>query len=203
LTPYVIAVPANSPFKSLKDLVGFARANPNKLKHGNSSPGNTPHLASASFQADAGIEYTQVPYKGEGPSIVGLASEEVDLVFGTIVAFRQMIEAGKVRLLAVCGSKRLIGKYANVPTCKEAGYDFEWETWEAVFGPKMLQNNKAVWPKLSEAVRKTILDPQFGEKLQMIGFDASYSAGEDLEKWMNKLDQKTKKVIYQLGLQYK
>jgi tripartite-type tricarboxylate transporter receptor subunit TctC len=202
LTPYVIAVPSNSPFKSLKELVDFAKANPSKLKHGNSSTGNTPHLASASFESDAGIQYTQVAYKGEGPSIVGLASGEVDLVFGTLVAVQQMIEAGKVKLLAVCGSKRMPGKHANIPTCKEAGYDFEWETWEAVFGPKGLQNNKAVWPKLSEAIRKTVLDPEFGQKLEAIGFDASYSTGENLEKWMNRLDQKTKKVIYQLGLQY-
>jgi tripartite-type tricarboxylate transporter receptor subunit TctC len=203
LTPYVIAVPANSRFKTLKELVEFAKANPNKLKHGNSSSGNTPHLASASFESDAGIQYIQVAYKGEGPSVVGLASGEVDLVFGTLVALQQMVEAGKVKILAVCGSKRLAGKYANIPTCKEVGYDFEWETWEAVFGPKGLQNNKAVWPKLTEAIRKTVLDPEFGQKLQTIGFDASYSAGDDLEKWMTRLDQKTKKVIYQLGLEYK
>lgn len=202
-TPYVIAIAAALPFKSLRELVDFAKANPKKLKHASMGVGVTNHLASASFEIDAGIEYTQVVYKGEGPAVVGLASGEVDLLFGTIAAAIQMIEAGKVRILAVCGPKRMEGAFAQIPTCKEAGYDFNWDTSGIMFGPKGLQENRAVFTKISEAARRAILDPELGQRMRSVGFDIDYSAGDDLMKWMNTIDQKTKKIVYELGLQHK
>lgn len=202
-TPYVIAVPSGSPFKNLKELVDFAKANPKQLRHGNTGHGSTPHLTSVGFQVETGIEFTEVTYKGEGPAVVGLASGEVELIVCTIVAVRPLVDAGKLRILAVCGDKRLRGQFDQIPTCKELGYDFESKVWEAVFGPKGLRENKVVFSKLSEAIRKAILDPEFGQRLETLGYDVAYLAGEDLEKWLNDEDKRWKKVIYQLGLQYK
>jgi tripartite-type tricarboxylate transporter receptor subunit TctC len=96
--PFVIAVPSGSPFKSLKELVDFGKANPKKLRHGNSGTGSTTHLGSAGFAMKTGIEFTQIAYKGEGPAVIGIASAEVDVAFGPMVAFKQMIEAGKLRI---------------------------------------------------------------------------------------------------------
>ncbi|MCU0597126.1 MAG: tripartite tricarboxylate transporter substrate binding protein [Desulfobacterota bacterium] len=200
--PFVIVVPSGSPFKSLKELVEFAKANPKKLRHGNSGTGSTTHLGSEGFGTKAGVEFTQIAYKGEGPAVIGVASAEVDLAFGPMVAFKQMIEAGKLRSLAVCAANRS-KQHPDLPTCKELGYEFGWDAWEAIFGPKGLQENKAVWPKLSEGIKKAILDPELGQKLLSIGLEVQYRTGAELENWLKQNDQETKKIIYDLGLQYK
>jgi tripartite-type tricarboxylate transporter receptor subunit TctC len=202
-TPYVIAVSSASPFKTFKELVEFAKANPKKLKHGNTGHGSTPHLTSASLQLELGIEFTEVTYKGEGPAVVGLAANEVEVVVGTTLAFKPLVDAGKLRILAIFGDKRLRGQFNQVPTCKELGYNFESIVWEAAFGPKGLRENKAVFSKLSEAMQKAILDPEFGQKLETLGYDQAYLAGDHLERWLNEEDERWKKVIFRLGLQYK
>lgn len=201
--PFMIAVPTNSPFKSLKELVDYGKANPKKLRHGNTGTGSTTHLGSASFGMKTGVEFNQIPYKGEGPSVIGIASGEVDVSFGPMVAFRQMVEIGKLRILAICANKRDTKQSPQIPTCKELGYDFIWDAWEAIFGPKGLQKNKAVFPKLSEAVRKAIMDSELDRKLFSVGLDVQYRAGDELENWLKENDKDIKKVIYDLGLQYK
>ncbi|MBI5441724.1 MAG: tripartite tricarboxylate transporter substrate binding protein [Deltaproteobacteria bacterium] len=199
--PFVVAVPSSSKFKSMKELVDFAKANPSKLRHGNSGTGSTTHLGSTGFGMKTGLVFTQIAYKGEGPAVIGLASGEVDLAFGPMVAFKQMVEAGKLRVLAVAGPKRL-KQQPQIPTCKELGYDFNWEAWEAIFGPKGLAENKAVWPKLSAAIKKALLDPELDQKLASLGLDVEYRTGDDELKWLEDEDRETKKIIYELGLQY-
>jgi tripartite-type tricarboxylate transporter receptor subunit TctC len=201
--PFMIAVPANSPFKSLKELVEYGKANPKKLRHGNSGTGSTTHLGSASFGMKTGIEFNQVAYKGEGPSVIGVASGEVDVLFGPMVAIKQMVEIGKLRILGICANKRDLKQAPQVSTCKELGYDFQWDAWEAIFGPKGLQDNKAIYPKLSEAVRKAIMDPELDRKLFAIGLDVQYRSGDELMKWLRENDKEIKKIIFELGLQYK
>lgn len=200
--PFVVAVPSGSKFRTLKELVDFAKANPGKLRHGNSGTGSTTHLGSTGFANKIGATFTQIAYKGEGPAVIGLASGEVDVAFGPLVAFKQMIEAGKIRVLAVCAPKRL-KQLPQIPTCKEQGYDFRWEAWEAIFGPKGLTENKAVWPKLSAAIKKALLDPELDQKLATIGLDVEYRSGEEMARWLAEEDQDTKKLIFELGLQYK
>ncbi len=200
--PFMIAVPTNSSFKTLKELVDYGKANPKKLKHGNTGTGNTTHLGSAAFASKFGCEFTQIAYKGEGPSVVGLAAGEVDVAFSPMVAFNQMFEAGKLRILATCSPQRS-KDHPQIPTAKELGYDFSWDAWEAIFGPKGLKENKPVYQKLSEAIRKAILDPDLGHKVLNIGLSVNYKPGDELEKWLREDDKRVKKVIYDLGLEYK
>jgi tripartite-type tricarboxylate transporter receptor subunit TctC len=203
-TPFVIGVPANSPYKSLKELVTFAKANPKKIKCGISGKGNNQHLASIAFATKAGIEFTYVPYQGSGPSVVALAARETDLVFDMMITFNQMIEAKKVKILAICSQEKRGGKYEGAPTIKDAiGIPFEWDVWETIFGPKGLKQNQAVYSALSEAVRKAVTDPELGQKLTSLGLDASYRGGDDLVKWMAEYDVQIKKIIYDLNMQHK
>ena len=200
--PFMIAVPANSPYKTLKELVDSAKANPKKLRHGNTGTGSTTHLGSSAFSSKFGCEFTQIAYKGEGPAVIGLASAEVDVSLGPMVAYKQMVEAGKIRVLAICASNRS-KQYAQIPTSRELGYDFSWDAWEAIFGPKELRDNKPVYTKLSEAIRKAILDPELYQKMLSIGLDVQYKPTEELEKWLKEDDKQIKKITYDLGLEYK
>ena len=115
---------------------------------------------------------------------------------------QEMLEAGKLRILAICAPQRS-KEHPQIPTAKELGYDFSWDAWEAIFGPKGLKENKAVYQKLSEAIRKTIQDPDLGHKLLNIGLAVNYKPGDELEKWLREDDKRVKKTIYELGLEYK
>ncbi len=201
-TPFVIAVPSTSPFKNLKELIDYARANPKKLRHGNTGTGSTTHLGSEALEMQLKAPFTQIAYKGEGPVMVGLASAEIDVSVGVYAAYRQMVDAGKIRVLAICAPERS-KQLSQIPTCKEQGYDFSWGAWEAIFGPRGLDENKAVWPKLTEAIRKTIQDPEFSQKMLSIGLNVQYKPSPEITKWVVENDKEIKKIVYDLGLQAK
>ena len=129
-TPMVLAVPGTSPFKTAKDFVDFAKANPGKLKHGSTGVGSSTHLASEAMANKLGIKIAQVPYRGEGPAAIALAGGEADFSLGLMVAFRTFTEDGKMRILGVASDER-DENVRDIPTMKEQGYDFTYQAFEA------------------------------------------------------------------------
>lgn len=196
-TPVILVVNETSPFKNVGALVDFAKKNPGKLRHGNSGTGNSTHLAAEKFAAQLGIKLTEVPYKGEGPSVVGIAAGEVDMAFGLMAAFRPMIEEGKLRVLGVADDKRN-PLYQNVPTFREQGFNFIDPAWEGIHSPKGL--SKDVYTKLSEACKKALTDPELTEKFSKIQFNLSYQSGPELTEWLKSWDRQTGKLISDIGL---
>lgn len=199
-TPMVVAVNAQSPAKTLKDLVDQAKAAPNKLRHGNSGTGSTTHLASAAFAKKFGLKFTQVPYKGEGPAVIGLGSSEVDFAFGLMVAFRALVDAGKLRILAVADTSR-DRNYPGVPTSAEQGYEFTAPAWEAIHTPKGLP--KPVLAALADACRRALSDGELKEKFAKMGLHLSYQPGPEFTEWLRTWDKDVKDLIFELGLNYK
>jgi tripartite-type tricarboxylate transporter receptor subunit TctC len=108
------------PAKSVKEFVAYARANPGKLNFGSSGPGSTPHLGAELFSSMAGIQMTHVPYKGAAPVITALLGNEVQFAFTNLVSTRPHWQAGRLRLIAISGSKRLEAM-PEVPTIAESG----------------------------------------------------------------------------------
>ncbi|RUP28369.1 MAG: tripartite tricarboxylate transporter substrate binding protein, partial [Curvibacter sp.] len=115
-----LAVPASSRFKSLADLLAYAKAQPGRLTLGSIAPGSTQHLAAELFKWRAGIEATVVPYKGSPALINALRAGEVDVGFEILSPLLPQVNAQALRLLAVTGPKRFAG-LPQVPTVKEQG----------------------------------------------------------------------------------
>jgi tripartite-type tricarboxylate transporter receptor subunit TctC len=199
-TMAVLAVNKNSPFKNLKDLVDYARANPGKLRHGNTATGSTTHIASEAFAKKFGIKFTQVPYKGEGETVKGIGAGEVDLAFGLMLAFRPLVENGTIRILGECGAKRS-SLYPQIPTFREQGFDFLSPTWDAILTPKYLP--KDVYQKLSEACKKVYTDPELIEKFGKMGYNISYQPAPELLEFLKSWDKEIKELTYDLGLEFK
>lgn len=199
-TPMVVAVPSKSPFKNIKELVEFAKANPGKLRHGNTATGSTTHIGSEKFAKKFKIKFTQVPYKGEGDTVKGLGTGEVDLAFGLYVAFRPLVEDGEIRILGVADEKR-DHLYPQIPTLREQGFDHLEPTWEAIHMPKGLPKN--VLDKLSESCKKTLTNSELTEKFGKIGLDLSYQSGPEFTEWLKGWDKEVKEIIFDLGLQFK
>lgn len=132
--PQVIVVPANSPHKTLKDLIEAARAKPGQLNYGHAGIGSQTHLAAENFLYAAKIDVQNVPYKGEGPAVTDLVAGQTTFATPNLAAAINFINQGKLRALAVT-SKERAPQLPNVPTVAETLPGFENYGWFGIVAP--------------------------------------------------------------------
>lgn len=132
---FLLVVNANSPYRSVQDLVAAAKAKPEAVKYGSAGAGNQSHLAAEMLAQAANVQLLHVPYKGEAPAIADLLGGQVDLIFGTMPALLPHVRSGKLRALAVAQRERSAAT-PDVPTTREAGYPaVEVTGWTAIVAP--------------------------------------------------------------------
>lgn len=163
LTGYTFGLAAtmDAPYKSLKEMVAYARANPGKVAYGHTGTGTTPHLAIEEFAAKAGIELTDIPFKGSAEIMQSILGGHIQLMSGT-TEFAPHVRAGKLRLLATLGRERNKA-FPDVPTVKESGWDTVSESPFGIGGPKNM--DPAIVKILHDAFKKTLEDPKVLETL--------------------------------------
>jgi tripartite-type tricarboxylate transporter receptor subunit TctC len=132
--PQVLTVPAKSPFKTVKDLIDYARANPGKLTFGHAGIGSQTHLAAENFLWQAKINALAVPYKGEGPGHAALVAGEVDFFVGNLAAAIGHINGGRLRALGVT-SKNEVPQLPGVPPIAKTVPGFVNEGWFGIVAP--------------------------------------------------------------------
>jgi tripartite-type tricarboxylate transporter receptor subunit TctC len=179
--PFAITVRADSPFKTLDDLVAFARANPGKLKSAVAGVGTTPHMINEMFNRDAKIEITPVPFSGGGECVPALLGGHVDMTVLSMAPVKMHVLSGKVRPLALFSPKRF-ADFPQIPTVAEKGYKTSnITTGIGLGGPKGL--SPAIVKKWQDALDKTMKDPkviQIVDKLE--GFIIDFKPGEAYRK---------------------
>lgn len=163
LTGYTFGLAAtmDAPYKSLKEMVAYAKANPGKVAYGHTGTGTTPHLAIEEFAAKAGIQLTDIPFKGSAEIMQSILGGHIQLMSGT-TEFAPHVRAGKLRLLATLGRERNKA-FPDVPTVKESGWDTVSESPFGIGGPKNM--DPAIVKILHDAFRKTLEDPKVLETL--------------------------------------
>ena len=130
----VLLVKPDSPFKTVQELIAFAKANPGKLNYASQGIGTTSHLTTALFETITGTKLVHVPYKGTAPALNDLIASHVDLMFSELATSVELHKAGKARILAVAADKR-IASIPDIPTLAEAGVPgCESDTWNAIYG---------------------------------------------------------------------
>lgn len=134
--PNVVVLHPKHDFKTLQELIAYAKANPGRLNFGSAGSGTSHHMIGELFKQTAGVDLTHVPYKGAGPLMQDLLAGQVDLAFDGMGTSATQIKAGKLRPLAVTSATRN-RVIPDVPTMREAGVDFAISlTWYALFGIK-------------------------------------------------------------------
>jgi tripartite-type tricarboxylate transporter receptor subunit TctC len=156
--PTVLAVRADSPWKTLADFIADARRRPGAITYGSSGNYGTMHLPMEMFAAAAGIRLLHVPYTGAGPAVVALLGGSIDAVASGPSTVIQHVKANKLRVLASWGDKRLAA-LPDVPTLTESGFDAVFFQWAAVFAPA--GTPEPVLQKVREAAQAAAVDPRF------------------------------------------
>jgi tripartite-type tricarboxylate transporter receptor subunit TctC len=168
--PNVLVVNANSPYKSVADVVAAAKAK-QQLSFSSSGAGSSQHLSGELFKNMAGIDILHVPYKGSAPSMQALMGNQVTMCFENILSCIPLIQSGKLRALAVTSATRASG-LPDVPTMAEAGLPgFEIVSWQAVFAPA--GTPPAIVEHLATDINKIIREPEIRTKLVALGLEPS------------------------------
>jgi tripartite-type tricarboxylate transporter receptor subunit TctC len=201
LTGYTfgLVVPADSPIKSIKDLVDYARANPEKFTYGSTGTGTSPHLAVEEFAQRAGIKLPHVPFKGNADNMQAILGGHV-MGASDATGWAPHVEAGKLRLLATYGSKRT-KRWPNVPTLDELGYKTVSDSPFGVCGPKGME--PAVVRTLHDAFKRTLDDPAVLAAFDKFDQTVIYMNTEDYTKFARDSFAAEKATIERLGMAMK
>jgi tripartite-type tricarboxylate transporter receptor subunit TctC len=200
-TSYVfgLVVRADAPWKTIQELVQYAKANPQKVSYGSPGVGTNPHLALEDLSILTGIQLTHMPFKGGAESNTALLGGHVDAVSDG-ASWGPLVDAGKFRLLVVYGEQRM-ARYPNVPTFKEAGYNMSYSSPLQIIGPKGMP--RPVVAKLHDAFKKAMDDPDYQAILKKYDMTLNYLSPEDLDKAIRQESDQIKRVVQKLGLDKK
>lgn len=196
-SPLALVVAADSPFKSLADLVAAAKAKPGSINFATSGNGTVAHLATELFQKEAGVKLTHIPYKGAAQGITDVIGGQVQVYVSSIPTLIGHIKNGKLRALAVTSLKR-VDDLPQVPTVAESGYKgFEAVTWFGVLGPANLP--KDVTARLNTEINNALKAPDLQKKLGDQGADVAGSTPEAFAKLVRDDIVRWGKVVKESG----
>ncbi len=190
-----LVVRADSPFKTLADLIAFAKANPGKVTFGSTGIGTANHLGVEAVGLKAGVELTHVPYKGSSESLVALLGGHVMLVSSESAG--SFIDSGKLRALATCGEKRL-SRWADVPTLIELGYDVVSNSPYGLAGPAGM--DPKIIAQLDDVVRQVLEDPEFIKAMARVDQTTMYLNTADYKASIQRELVDSKRLIESLKL---
>ncbi|KQU89808.1 ABC transporter substrate-binding protein [Variovorax sp. Root318D1] len=166
-TPLMLATHPARPYKTVSELIAFAKANPGKVTFGSAGPGTGTHLTAELFQTAAGIKMTHIPYKGSSPALTDLMAGNIDVMFDYPAVMLPFIQAQKLKALAVTAKKRL-ASVPDVPVLSEFGLpNAESTAWGAVFVPA--KTPPEIVKRLGDEIAKAIVHPEMLQSTEKFG----------------------------------
>ncbi|HTN26301.1 MAG TPA: tripartite tricarboxylate transporter substrate-binding protein [Burkholderiales bacterium] len=193
----VIVVPANSPHKTMADLVKAFKENPGKVSWGGGSAGGTDHILVGLVAKAVGVDPTKinyVPFKGGGEASVSVLGGHVTAGVSGIGEFAEQIKAGKMRALAQSAPS----KTENIPSLKEQGVNVELGNWRGIFGaPGITKEQREALIKLVKAATDT---PAWKSTLEKLGWTPVFLAGDEFGKFLEEDTKRVAGIIESLGL---
>jgi tripartite-type tricarboxylate transporter receptor subunit TctC len=179
--PNVLVVRAESPFKTVADVVAAARAQPGKVTYASQGNGTSAHLAGEMFSNLAKVNMTHVPYRGAGPAMTDLLGGQVDVMFATAAAAAPHLANGKMRALGVTTPKRSAAM-KDLPAIADTVPGYAVESWYGLFVPAGTPADAIA--KLHAAAKKAAETPEFRKKIEPEGLAVSTGAPRELDDYV-------------------
>lgn len=195
--PSILIARADLPYKTLTEMVAYAKANPGKINRASVGAGNITNLAGVLFDKTAGISTTHVPYTGDTAAIQGLLSGTVDVYVGAITLTLPNVQSGKLRVLGVFDNKRL-AQLPDVPTFKEAGYNVEAYVWYCLVAPA--GTPAATVERLNRDVNRILNQDSFVARARALGIEVRGGSPADLTRFIKSEYDRWAPLIRELGL---
>lgn len=197
--PFAVLTSTATPAKSVQELLAVARARPGTLNFGSTGLGTSIQLAAELFKSMAKIDIVHVPFKGEAPALLALSSSEIQILFNTILSARPLIDAGKVRLLAVTSRNRS-AVLPEVPTVAEGGVaGYESGVWLGFFAPA--GTPREIVNKVYVEIQAVLQQPAAKARLLEQGLEVADQPPEAFAKWIDQEIARWAAVIRAAGLQ--
>jgi len=185
------------PARSMKDLLALAKAKPGAINYGSSGQGGTGHLATELLCLMAGVKMTHVPYKGAGPSLIGLVGGEIELMISGLATGLPYIKQKQVRALAVTSAKRL-HQVPDIPTVAETVPGYEAGSWYAILA--RAGTPRSIIDKLNREVATAVGNPEVNSKLVAGGIDPETLTPEQLGAKIRAETERWGKVVKAAGI---
>jgi len=196
--PVVLIVKADSPYKTLQDILNAAKAKPKTISSASAGSGTSQHMTLELLAFRSGTQFIHVPYKGSGPAILDVIGGQVDMMFDTTVVAGPHIQSGKVRAIAVSSAKRL-DSLPNVPTIAESGVPgFEVVSWQGIFVPAGVP--KPIVDRLHTETMKILQAAEMQDKLKSLGMQPSSMTPDQVSTFQKAEVDKWAQVIKAAGI---
>jgi tripartite-type tricarboxylate transporter receptor subunit TctC len=197
LVPNLLVANPAQPFKNVKELIAYAKANPGKVTFGSSGSGSSIHLSGEMFQQMAGVEMQHIPYKGSAPAVTDLLGGQIAVMFDNMPSAIGHVKAGKLRALAVTTPKRSPA-LPDVPTIAEAGVPgYSATSWFGLLAPA--HTPAPVLAKLNASILKALADPDVKKKMAEQGAEPYGEKPEQFAEFIRSETAKWGKIVKQSG----
>jgi tripartite-type tricarboxylate transporter receptor subunit TctC len=194
--PMILVVNDQQPYKTVKELVDDAKANPDKLIFSSSGLYGALHLPTALFMHATGIKMKHLPTNGGGPALTAVLGNNSQVLVSAIAPAFGQVKAGKLRALA-CFSPQRAASMPDVPTLKELGYDVEFSLWVGVFAPK--NTPVSVTKVLGDAIRTAATGDQFKTAVNNIGDEVAYLDQAAFAKFWDEDAKRVEAAVHAIG----
>ena len=194
--PTVLAVRADSPWKTAQQFIADAKNRPGAINYGSSGNYGTMHVPMEILSQTAGVKLTHIPFTGAGPAVVALLGGQIDAVSSGPATVLQQVKAGKLRVLAHWGNGQL-GSLPDVPSLKEAGFDAQYAQWSGLFIPK--DTPEPIAQRLRAAAQVAAQDARVKEIILSAGSPVLYLDAPEFEQYVQADAKRMARVVKRIG----
>ncbi len=198
--PGILVVGPNSKFKTMKDLLDYAKKNPGQLKVSNSGIGGDDWYNALMIEKLAGVKFNNIPFEGDAPAWQAAAGGHVDANTNNLSTVTPLIKGGKLRALAVYTEKR-IPMFPDVPTLKELGINFVEGSFRGYLAPK--GTPKEIINILAQGLEKVVKDPKFIKAAEDVNLEIEFIKTDDYKAFIEKKEESLRKIVEEMGLKGK